>query len=232
VESIKRLGVAYGKLGISTDAGLIGRRGEGVAAAAGAIESDGLAQLVQSAFDLGSGDERFGFLSAFEIDPTFDVGESDREARLLAGAVVEYEIENRTEHSAILALTVVAAACGGLREPALNDRLVQVAQTELTSAQGEHFAKPKDRTYQKRPQALTDAIAAIGTGNTQFFQHSVPTVTAAFNALGAYAESSAQAAARSDQQLLDYVRDLEQEMRTYWWVAGGFSEDASKPARS
>lgn len=231
MQSIKRLGVAYGKLGISTDADLIGRRGEGVMAAAGALETEGLAPLVQSAFDLGSGDERFDFLSAFEIDPTFDVGPTDREARLLAGAVVEYEIENGTEHSAILALTVVATACGSLREPVLNDHLIQVAQSALTSAQGAHAAKPKDRTYQKQPQTLTDAIAAIANGNTQYFQHSVPTVTAAFNALGAYAESSAQAAARSDNQMLAYVRGLEQEMRTYWWVAGGFSEDAAKPFR-
>lgn len=231
MESIKRLGVAYGKLGISTDAGLIGRRGEGVAAAAGALEQDGLAQLVQGAFDLGSSDERFDFLSAFEIDPTFDVGPADREARLLAGAVVEYEIENGTEHSAILALTVVSAACDGLRVPALNDRLVQVAQSYLTSAQGEHSAKPKDRTYQKQPQTLTDAIAAIGNGATQYFNQSAPGVTAALTALGAYAESSGLASARNDNQILAYVRDLEQEMRTYWWVAGGFSEDAGKPFR-
>ena len=231
MEAIKRLGVAYGKLGISTDAGLIGRRGEGVAAAAGALKTEGLAPLVQSAFDLGSGDERFGFLSAFEIDPTFDVGPADREAGLLAGAVAEYEIENGTEHSAILALMVVTAACGNLRAPALNDRLVQVAHAELSSAQGAQATKPKDRTYSKQPQTLTDAIAAISNGASQYFHQSAPAVTAALTALGAYAESSALASARNDNQLLAYVSDLEKEMRTYWWVAGGFSEDAGRPFR-
>lgn len=227
MESIKRMGVAYGKLGLSTDPALIGRRTEGVKAAAGKLELDGIAPLVQAVFDVGSGDARFAFLSNFGGDPTFGVQPTDREALLLAGAVAEYEIENETEISPELALAVVAGSCGGLRQPPLNDHLVSVARHYLAQFQGQDAARPEERTYVEKPQEVTDAIGALSSGGGQYFNQAEPRVTAALNAVSDYVESVATSAAESDGEVLDYIRSLEEEMRTYWWVTGGWSEDAN-----
>ncbi|MCW5704596.1 MAG: hypothetical protein KIT82_18680 [Bradyrhizobium sp.] len=229
MEAIKRLGIAYGKLGLSTDAELIGRRGEGVKAAAGDLRMEGIGPLVMAAFGVGSGDGRFAFLQNISTDPTFDVQPADREALLLAGAVAEYEIENGTDISADLALAVVTCACGGLRQPPLGDQLVVVARNNLAYYQGQGADRPKDRTHSKIGEEVTGAIEAIGP--TQHFTQAAPNVKAALQAVSTYAESVASAAASSDQEILGYVRRLEQEMRTYWWVAGGWSDALGKPFR-
>ncbi len=230
-EAIRRLGISYGKLGLSTDPGLIGRRAEGVKAAAKDLKEDGLASLVQAAFDVGSGEARFGFLSHFEDDPTFGVRPGDREAVLLAGAVAEHAMEGGSGAGPTLALGVVACACGGLREPPLNDELVEISRRCLSHFQGQAALQPVARTYSKQPQTLTDAIAAVPAVNMQNVAQFAAGARAALQAAGDYAESVAVAAARSDQQLLDYVRSLEQEMRVHWWVTGGWSEDCKKPFR-
>lgn len=231
MDAIKRLGVAYGKLGISSDPDVIGRRGDGVKAAADALELAGIAPLLRAAFDLGSGDERFAFLTAFSGDPTFDVKASDREAVLLASAVAEYEIENETTHSGVLALAVVTCACGGLRVPALNDQLVPIARKYLAQFQSQAAAKPKGRTYQKQPDDLGTAITAVANSNTGYGSPQIAPVVSALKEVGKYSETVSRLAAQSDQEILGYIGNLEQEMRTYWWVTGGWSDDADASFR-
>lgn len=221
-DAIKRMGIAYGKLGLSTDSALIGRRAEGVKTAAGNLVPAGITLLVQAAFDVGSGEERFSFLSNFGGDLTFDVQPADREAVLLAGATAEYAMENEADVRRELSLAVVTSACGGLREPPMNEGLVAVARGFLAQFQGQGAPTPKERTYSKKPKGLTDAIAAVPS--TQFFNQAAASVTSALQAIGDYAESAAAAAARSDQEVLAYVRSLEREMRVYWWVTGGWSD--------
>lgn len=231
MEFINRLGVAYGKLGLSSDPGLIGRRGEGVKAAAGALELAGVAPLVRAAFNVGSGDERFAFLSAFADDPTFDVVASDREALLLAAAVAEYEIENETKVSPDLALAVVTCACRDLRAPPLNDQLVPVARKYLAQFQGQVSARPKDRAVLKSPKTLAAAFEAVTNSPSGYGGSQPALVVAAFKEVSQYADSVSAAALTGHQDLLRHVINLEQEMRTYWWVTGGWSDSANKPFR-
>lgn len=231
MNAIKRLGVAYGKLGLSTDPELITRRGEGVKAAADELQKEGIAPLVQAAFGIGVGADRFAFLSDFSADPTFGVQPTDTEAELLACAVAEYEIENETHLSAELALTVVTCACGGLRQPPLSGELVTVAHKYLAQYQGQSAPRPKERTSTKQPKALAEAIEAISTGNMQYFSHAAPNVIAALQAVAKYAESISTAAAKSDEEMLAYTRSVEEEMRAYWWVTGGWSDECKKPFR-
>ena len=231
MEAIKRLGVAYGKLGLSSDPGLIGRRGEGVKAAAGALELAGVAPLVQAAFGIGAGEERSAFLADFSGDPTFDVQPADREALLLAAAVAEYEIENETDVSPDLALAVVTSACGGLRSVPMNDQLLPVARRYLAQFQGQVAARPKERAVLKPPKTFSAAVDAI-TNNPASYGGSQPAfVVAALKEVSQYAEAVSDAALTGQQDLLRHVAGLEQEMRTYWWVTGGWSDGASKPFR-
>ncbi|QGY04584.1 hypothetical protein MMSR116_23740 [Methylobacterium mesophilicum SR1.6/6] len=231
MEAIKRLGVAYGKLGLSSDAALIGRRGEGVKAAAGALELAGIAPLVQAAFGIGAGEERFAFLTDFSGDPTFDVQLADREALLLAAAVAECEIENESEISPDLALAVVTSACGGLRSVPMNDQLLPVARRYLAQFQGQVAARPKQRAALQLPKTLSATVEAI-TSNPSSYGGSQPAlVAAALNEANKYAEAVSAAALTGHQDLLRHVADLEQEMRTYWWVTGGWSDGSSKPFR-
>lgn len=227
--AIKRMGVAYGKLGLATNQELIGRRTEGVKTAASKLALAGIAPLVQAAFDIGTGDARFAFLSDFQADLTFDVQPSDREAVLLAGAVAECEIESRTGISAELALAVVTCACGGLRKPPLNDQLVSVARHYLTDFQGEGGLKPKERPLVGQPQSVIGAIRAIP--NHPQFNQVAQQVTDAFQAVSNYAEAVATSATESDNEMLEYIQKLEQEMRVYWWVTGGWSDTTDKPFR-
>jgi hypothetical protein len=230
MNAIKRLGVSYGKLGLSTDPDLIARRGEGVKAAADELDKAGVAPLVQAAFGVGTDADSFGFLSDFSGDPTFGVQAGDKEAELLACAIAEYEIENGTDLSDVLALTVVTCACRGIRQPALNDQLIAVAEEQLAHSQGLNAPRPKDRTYIKQPKAIADAIEAIPTGN-QYFHQAVAQVNAALQSIAKYTESVAIAAAKSDEEMLTYVRRVEEEMRTYWWVTGGWSDECKGPFR-
>jgi hypothetical protein len=231
MEAIKRLGVAYGKLGLSSDPDLIGRRGEGVKAAAGALELPDLALLVQAAFGIGSGEEHFAFLANFANDPTFDVKTADREALLLAAAVAEYEIENETEVSPELALMVVACACGDLRAAPLNDQLVAVARKYLAQFQGASVARPKERAVIKPPKSLAAAFEAVTASPGNYGGAQPAFVVAALKEVSQYAESVSAAALTGHQDLLRHVTHLEQEMRTYWWVTGGWSDSADKPFR-
>jgi hypothetical protein len=226
--AVKRLGVAYGKLGLSTDQALIGRRIEGVKVASGKLQLPGIVPLVQAAFGIGSGDARFAFLSDFEADPTFDVQPSDQEAILLAGTVAEHETEAGTEISPQLALVLVACACNGLRQPPLNNHLVAVARKALADFQGLGMMTSVDQQLLKQPQSLSDAIKGVPTGQPQFNQAAQHVVNALQNAAN-YAEAVSAAAAKCDNAILNYVRSLEQEMRVYWWVTGGWSDLENKP---
>jgi len=231
MEAIKRLGIAYGKLGLSSDPGLIGRRGEGVKAAADALELAGVNSLVQAAFGIGASDERFAFLADFSSDPTFDVQPVDREALLLAAAVAEYEIENETEVSPDLALAIVTSSCGGLRQVAMNDQLLPVARRYLAQFQGEVAARPRERTVLKPPKTLSAAVDAV-TNNSNGYGGTQPAFVApAFKEVTQYVEAVSASAVTGHQDLLRQIAGLEQEMRTYWWVTGGWSDGASKPFR-
>ncbi|AFW01773.1 hypothetical protein BAR24_14890 [Gluconobacter oxydans] len=229
MNSIKRLGLGYGRLGLSTDPELIERRTKGVAAVAAATDRADLLPLVRRAFGLGQPAASAGFLTKMQgEDPTFDVQADDKEAGLLAGSILDRVIEDEGDQSGIAALAVVAAAAGGLRRPNNYDGLVAEAERRLAVVQGSSTGAPATRTYRRQPEALATTLQTIG--NVHFNQISSHVVTA-FQELGKYAEAGALAAAANANVLLDYVGRVELELRLYWWVTGGWSSDAAKPFR-
>lgn len=232
MSSIKRLGLLYGRLGLSTDAELIGRRAKGVAAIALAIERPDVLPLVRRAFGLGQPAASAGFLTQMQDeDPTFDVQADDVEAGLLAGAILDRAMEEEGKQSGIAALAVVTAAAGGLRRPTDHDGLVGEAERMLAVIQGSSTGAPATRTYIKQPKAFADALEAIAPHSGNYFNQASPYVVKALTELGTYAEAGALATAINDNVVLAYVGRLERELRLYWWVTGGWSAEAAKPFR-
>ena len=232
MSSIKRLGLLYGRLGLSTDAGLIERRGKGVSAVAVAIERTDVLPLVRRAFGLGQPAASAGFLTSMQDeDPTFDVQAGDVEAGLLAAAILDRAIEEEGDQSGVAALAVVTAAAGGLRRPTDHDGLVGEAERMLAAIQGSSTGAPVNRTYNKQPKAFLDALETIPAHSGNYFNQASPHVVKALADLGKYAEAGALAAAVDDNAVLAYVGRLERELRLYWWVTGGWSADAAMPFR-
>lgn len=230
MSSIKRLGLLYGRLGLSTDAELIERRAKGVAVVAEAIQRSDVLALVRRAFGLGQPAASAGFLANMQDeDPTFDVQAEDVEAGLLAGAILDRTIEEEGDQSGVAALAVVTAAAGGLRRPLNHDGLVGEAERMLADIQGSSTGAPPIRSYSKQPKAFTEALEAITANASNYFNHASPHVVKALAELGKYAEAGALAATANDKSMLAYVRRLERELRLYWWVTGGWSPDAAKP---
>ncbi len=233
MNSIKRLGVLYGRLGLSTDPALIARRGVGVAAVSDALERADIPPLVRRTFEIGQPAVSSGFLDQLrEQDPTFDVQASDAEAALLAAAILDYTIENEGEQSHVAALLVVTASTCGLRRPSNHGELIAEAERMLTQFQGAEAKPPANRGYSKLPKEFATALETLSTAQGNYIQQFSPHVVAALKQTGKYAEETALTDAQYDNVILSYVRRLESELRLYWWVTGGWSTEAAKPFRA
>lgn len=232
MNSIKKLGVLYGRLGLSTNAELIERRGAGVAAASAALEKSEIAPLLRRAFGIGKASETSAFLEKIgEADPTFDVRAEDVETALLAAAVLDHVIEQEHKFCREVTLGVVTASTCGIRRPSNHDTLFSDAERMLARFQSSHSAAPAYQQYSKPSSAFTAAVESIPVSNgNQYFTHPAShNIVTAFNEIGEYAETNALAAARNDTVVLEYVRRLEKELQLYWWVTSGWSVDAAQP---
>lgn len=221
-DSIARMGVLYGKLGLSTNPELIAARSEAVKAAAEEVQAEDLPLLLRFVFGLQSSDSSIPFLEQFkDADPTFAVEATDKEASLLCGAILSYEIQSESVLSPQAAMMLAAAAFGNTRKPEFDDQLVATAEQFLADAQMAEGAALADRTYGKAPKKITEALAALPAAGAV----DVTILKPLFEDLVKYSESGALAAAKGDNQLLAYVRRLEEELRTYWWVTSGWSNE-------
>jgi hypothetical protein len=228
-EVSRRLGVLYGKLGLATDPALIERRIAGADAVATAISVDQIPDLVRCVLRLPN--VRGTFLAGFvPSDPTFSVQAEDAEARLLAAGVAGRVLEERTDSSSVLALSLVVGAFLETRQPPADNQLPVQCETFLANMQGEAYAMPAERKAVKSPKALNEAVQFLTqAAATNQFAQIQPHVTTIAKELTAYTDSVSQAAARTDNALLEYMQQLHEEMGTYWWVVGGWSKDAGKP---
>lgn len=233
MQSIKRMGILYGKFGLATDAALIEARGIGVEAAAAALNFDGIPELLRYVFGLARDGATPAFFEAFsEKDPTFDVQPADKEAILLATSIASYELENDTNVSGVLALCLMTASMGGVRKPALDEQLLVLAERTLAEAQGHSNVVPKARTATKQPKELAEIVAALDVATNQQYLHTAKAaVMGSIQELIKYVEAASSASVKSDNETLTYVTALEKELRTHWWVTGGWSTDAAKPFR-
>ena len=154
MSSVKRLGILYGRLGLSTDTALIERRGVGVTSVSQELEATDIAPLVRRAFGLGQPASSSGFLDLLnENDPTFDVEPGDVEAALLSAAILDQTIEDGGKHSGLAALAVVTAAAGGLRQPSNHDSLISLAEAMLAPL----ARRARDRACRSQVHAKTES---------------------------------------------------------------------------
>lgn len=233
MSAIKRMGVLYKKLGLATEPSLIEARAAGVVAASEAMGVSEVPELLRYVFGLARDTKEPSFFAHFsEQDPTFDVQPGDKEASLLASSIVAYELEQKTSVSGTLALCIVTASLGGVRRPITDDQLLGLAELSLVNAQGESNKAPSKRTYHAQPNDLTAAFEEVEQLNgSLYFNSAKPSVLKSFQLLGKYAESNSLASAKNDNIILTYIQGLEEELRTYWWVTGGWSSDAGKAFR-
>jgi GTPase-associated system helical domain len=226
--AITQMGVLYGKLGLSTSAELIAARGKGVEAASKALTRGQIAPLVRCALGLVDADGLLPLAEAFsELDPTFDVRATDPEAALLCCSILALEMETAEAYGDEVALLLTAASFGGVRKPKGEAALIDTAEGLLANARTAAAATPKDRNHLVAGKPFTEALAAIpGSGAVDG-----SLVRPALAGLQLYAEARSKTAAQSDNDILAYVRRLEEELRTYWWVSARWCDALKSPFR-
>ena len=233
MEFIKRMGLLYGKLGLSTDSNVIAARHEGLIAACDEFDEEQFANVVGTALGLKGYVLNEKFMSFFsEKDTAFDVAPHDKEAALLASCAISYAFEERLTVEDPLALCLVTASFGSMRPAIADNKLVELAEQKLADLQTDELGVPVDRKYNPRGKAWTEAIAVVEQPQSKAnVSVGISAVEKALQELGSYAEGAAKAAAISDNDILRYLRRLESEVRVYWWVSSGWSGDRSKPFR-
>lgn len=231
MEVIKRMGVLYGKLGLSTDPAVVEARYQGVVAACDKLGQNHVANLVGSALGLKGYAPSEEFLAFFsEKDPAFDVAPSDKEAALLAASAIAYCFAETLQVEDPIALGLATASFGGIRSAPTDDKLVQLAEEKLAELQTDAFSVPDDAKYSLRGKALTEAIEALEQPpSRQNISTGIQNAQMALQKLGDYAENAAKSAAISDNQILRYLRRLEGEVRVYWWASSGWSVESNQP---
>ncbi len=226
--AIAQMGVLYGKLGLSTSAELIEARGKGVEAASKALKREHIAPLVRSAFGLAEADGPLPLQDLFsELDPTFDVRVQEPEAALLSGSILALEMETPEAFGDEVALLLTSASFGGVRKPTNNATLLGQAEELLATRRSRAAAPPKDRSQLVAGKAYTDAFAGIPESGPVDGSLLRP----ALSALQSYAESRSKAAVQGENDILAYVRRLEEELRTYWWVSARWCDAVKMPFR-
>lgn len=225
------LGPLYGKLGLATSADTITARKAAAKAGYDAFKRVHLSGMLRAAFGFGDGTESkplFDIMRA--ADPTLDLQPSDKEAQLLAGAVLQAEIDDKSGLGNLAALGIVTTSFGAVRQNAVMPSLVAAAEQALANAQFGAGGQTSAVVAAKRPDDVNEAIEAVGVVNTNYGQSVAGASTiAAIKKVADYAGSAHQAAATHANTAIAYTRRLEEELRTYWWVVGGWSDALRKP---
>lgn len=223
MDVIKRMGQLYKKLGLSTDSALIDARYQGLVAACEDVAQEQVVSIVGTALGLKGHELPQEFMASFsEKDPAFDVTPNDKEAALLASSAIAYAFAENLDVGSSFALCLATASFGSTRPAIADDKLIELAEQNLSELQTNEFEVPVDRKYTPRGKTLTEAIAAL-EGAKGHLTTAMPAAQNALVLLGDYAEGAAKAAAIADNVILGYLRRLESEVRVYWWVSSGWS---------
>lgn len=229
-----RLGPLYAKLGIATSASLIEARKAAAQAGYVAFKRPHLGGAVRCALGLGVTPDVVPLFTAMRAkDPTLDLELTDKEAQLLLGAIVAAEMSEGTGLGGLAALGVVTGSFGGVRQSSVDPGLVAAAEQSLANLQMASGGQSSNLVVAKRPDDVTAAIEALAPLNTNYGQTlTAASVTAAIQKLAEYVDSAHTAAATQAKVAIAYSRRLEEELRTYWWVVGGWSDQLGKPFKA
>lgn len=227
------LGPVYAKLGIATAPEVISARKEAAEAGYDVFKEAHLASAVRGVLGLGVDSGVSPLFEAMrEKDPTLDLEPTDIEATALLSAILSAEMASSSKLGGLVALALVTAAFGATRQSATHPTLVRSAEEKLANMQLAGSSPPRSYAAPPMPDEVTAALDAIAPINTNYGPAlSAAPATEAIRKIADYALGAYAAAATQANQAQSYTKRLEEELRTYWWVVGGWSDEAKKPFR-
>lgn len=225
------LGPLYGKLGLATSPQIITARRAAAQAGFQAFKRVHLSGMLRAAFGLGDSE---GSKPLFDVmrgaDPTLDMQPSDKEAQLLAGAILQAEINHKSALGNLTALGVLTASFGGVRQSAVMPDLAKAADQALANAQIGSSGGPTPFVVAKRPDDVNEAVEGLSLMQTNYGQTVTgPIAIAAIKKLADSVDTVQETSVAQANAAIAYTRRLEEELRTYWWVVGGWSDALRKP---
>lgn len=228
------LGPVYAKMGLATAPEIIAARKAAAEAGYDAFKTVHLASALRGALGLGvDAGVKPLFDAMREADPTLDVEPADREATALLGAIISAEMKDRSGLGGLAALGLVTAAFGGVRQSPTQPQLVREAEETLANMQLAVGSRPADFARPKMPEDVTAALEAMTTSNPGYGPMLTPApAMAAIRKVADFAMAAHGAASTQANAAIGYTRRLEEELRTYWWVVGGWSDELKKPFRT
>jgi hypothetical protein len=229
MDVIRKIQLGYAKLGMKTDPDLIASRGEILEEIVAELQHEEIPNLVRCALSLKVKETELPWLGKFnEKDPEHEIQPNDAEASLLASAVAAHALQSDDDVKGALALAMVTASFRGMRTSLLGAEMLTLSNQVLADQQSISGSPPGNRTVVKQGKTITDVVQVLKQAG-HFQPGHGPQITSALEAIGLYAETSQNRAAASDNELLGYIRKLEQELRIYWWATSGWSFDVDGP---
>lgn len=228
------MGPLYAKLGL-TSPDVIAARKKAADAGYRAFKRPHLAGAVRGALGLRVTPDVVPVFDAMRVaDPTLDVEPSDKEAQILLGSILRAEMLSTSDLGQHVALALVTAGFGGTRRGEFYPDLPAEAEQRLANRQLAGGSATKPAAAPAMPDDVTEALEALTTTQTQtgygIVQVLAPApATAAIKKIADYAHAAHVAAANQGGPVLAHVRRLEEELRTYWWVVGAWSDVRQLP---
>ncbi|WP_313534370.1 GTPase-associated system all-helical protein GASH [Sphingomonas sp.] len=220
-------------MGIATAPEIIAARKTAAEAGYNLFKAVHLASAVRGALGLGvDAGAKPLFDAMHQADPTLDLEPSDLEAVALLAAVLSAEMKERSRLGGLTALALVTAAFGAVRQSPTHPQLIREAEETLANMQISVASRPTDSAAPEMPSDVTGSLDEVTIQNTPYGQIVAPAPTkAAIRKVADYALAVQAAAIASVNNANAYTRRLEEELRTYWWVVGGWSDELNKPFR-
>jgi hypothetical protein len=228
------MGPLYAKLGL-TAAELIAARKKAADAGYRAFKRPHLAGAIRGALGLPVSSDVVPVFDAMrEADPTLDLEPSDKEAQILLGSILRAELNSSSELGLHVALGLVTAGFGGTRRSEFYPNLPAEADRRLASRQLAAASVARPSPAPEMPEEVTQALNALTATQTQtgygVMQVLAPApAMAAIKKIADYAHAAHVAAANQSAPVMGQVRRLEEELRTYWWVVGAWSDGRQLP---
>ena len=222
------LGPIYAKMGIATAGEIISARKGAAEAGYEVFKLPQLASAVRGALGLGADAGAKPLFDAMRAkDPTLDLEPSDLEASALLAAILSAEMADRSRLGGLAALAIVTAGFGATRQSPTHPQLVREAEETLAKMQIQASSRPADVAAPTMPTDVTEALSALAIQNLQYGGQTLTPAPAkaAITKIADYVLASQAAVVAAANAANAHMRSLEEEMRTYWWVVGGWSDE-------
>lgn len=226
------LGALYKKLVLHNDVELITRRAMILESLSSKIYKKEVLSLVALVYGVDIPNEDIEwFLSEFQKDdPGFASDGVDCEVELLAAASLHNEIDNNVDDNIGLwcCLLLETANFGGLRTCKGDSMLTAYARENLKRFQTTHNVL-ENAKYSKKIEIAETYQPAELAGPQNQWSGAYAAVKETFEDTLNYTEQGLKLQATQLNNVVSYVRRLEEQTQTQWWAIAGWSESAHMP---